>query len=107
MPHVIRRFALVAAAGAALSGCSSDPAFWDAVAMGLDEAAYDLAQENAGCYWAPPPGAPLAANQRICPGDYAYRDIQLPASYYRDRYRDDRRSHQGGSGHRSGGDRRR
>lgn len=94
----IRLTAFVAAA-LITSGCTTDPEFWNAVATGLDEAAYDIAQENAGCYWAPPPGVLGGANRRYCPGDYGYRDIgPLPASYYRDRYRDDRG--RSGGGHR-------
>jgi hypothetical protein len=93
-PRRLSRFVLLAAAGLSVAGCTSDPAFWNAVATGLDEAAADIAQENAGCYWAPPPGQPYGANQRYCPGDYGYRDVYpLPASYYRDRYRDDRGGH--------------
>jgi hypothetical protein len=96
MLNTVRRLALTAVAGLTLSGCSSDPAVWEAVAVGLNNAADEMAWENANCYWAPPPGAPLAANQRFCPGDYGYRDIQLPVSYYRDRYRDDRREQRRG-----------
>lgn len=98
------RLAAVAATALALTGCTTDPEFWDAVATGLDEAAYDIAQENAGCYWAPPPGVPGGANQRYCPGDYGYRDMYpLPASYYRDQYRDGRRDRN--DGHRDRDDR--
>ena len=103
------RLAALAAATLATAGCTTDPEFWDAVAAGLDEAAYDIAQENAGCYWAPPPGVPYGANQRYCPGDYGYRDVYpLPASYYRDQYRDSRRDDHGGRrdrdrDHRDGG----
>ncbi|MDI6625680.1 MAG: hypothetical protein QME55_13185 [Brevundimonas sp.] len=81
------RAAGIAAAAMAAAGCSSDPAFWEAVAMGLDQAAADLEYENAYCYWAPPPGLPYGANQRYCPGDYGYRDIYIPpdSSYWRRR----------------------
>lgn len=93
------RLVLLAAAGLLVSGCTSDPAFWEAVAVGLDEAAYDIARENAGCYWAPPAGIPTGS-QRYCPGDYGYRDMYpLPASYYRDQYRDGRREHRRDRGH--------
>ncbi|MBX9459835.1 MAG: hypothetical protein KL785_00315 [Brevundimonas sp.] len=51
------RAAAVAAAALAVAGCSSDPAFWEAVAVGLDEAAADLEYQNANCYWAPAGGA--------------------------------------------------
>lgn len=87
-----RRFraAAVAAAALAAAGCSSDPAFWEAVAVGLDHAAADLEYQNAWCYWAPPPGPPYGANQRYCPGDYGYRDVYIPpdSPYWR------RRGHQ-------------
>lgn len=81
------RAAGIAAAAMAAAGCSSDPAFWEAVAMGLDQAAADLEYENAWCYWAPPPGLPYGANQRYCPGDYGYRDIYIPpdSPYWRRR----------------------
>ena len=61
--------AAVAAAGLATSACGSDPAFWDAVAQGLDQAAADLEYQNANCYWAAPPGIPYGARQQYCPGD--------------------------------------
>lgn len=98
-----RRFraAAVAAAAIAATGCSSDPAMWEAVALGLEQAAADLEYQNARCYWAPPPGLPYGANQRYCPGDYGYRDIYIPpdSSYWRrrgdhdHRDRDRRRDH--------------
>lgn len=104
--RLMRLGALVAAA-LVTAGCTTDPEFWDAVATGLDEAAYDIAQENAGCYWAPPPGVPGGANQRYCPGDYGYRDIgPLPASYYRDPHRDGRRDDRVGRGDRGRDDNR-
>lgn len=76
------RILLVAATGLLASACSSDPAFWDAVAQGLDEAAADIEYENANCYW--------SATQRLCPGDYGYRDIYIPpeSSYWRERRHD-------------------
>ncbi len=96
-----RRAAVVTAAALAATGCSTDPEFWEAVAMGLDQAAADLEYQNAYCYWAPPPGLPYGANQRYCPGDYGYRDIYIPpdSPYWRrrgdhdrgDRHRDGRR----------------
>jgi len=46
----VKRTVAILLAGAGLSGCSSDPAFWDAVAQGLDQAAYDLANEPV-CNW--------------------------------------------------------
>lgn len=87
------RLGLIAGAVLATAGCSSDPALWEAIAMGLDEAAADLEYEDAGCYWATPPGLTVAVNQRYCPGDYGYRDFWIPpeSPYWRDRYRDHRR----------------
>ena len=84
---------LVATAALATGACSSDPAMWEAVALGLEQAAADLEYENAYCYWAPPPGIPYGANQRYCPGDYGYRDFYIPpeSPYWRDGYRDHRR----------------
>lgn len=66
---------------------------WEAMALGLEQAAVDLENENAYCYWATPPGLPYGANQRYCPGDHGYRDIYIPpeSPYWRDRYRDHRR----------------
>ncbi|MDP3801377.1 hypothetical protein [Brevundimonas sp.] len=37
-------------ASAGLAGCTSDPAFWDAVAQGLDQAAYEIASQPV-CSW--------------------------------------------------------
>ena len=86
--------AAITAAGVVTSACSSDPAFWDAMAQGLDQAAADLEYQNANCYWAPPPGLPYGANQRYCPGDYGYRDLYIPpqSPYWRER------RHGGGDG---------
>ena len=94
------RAAVIAAAAMMAAGCSSDPAFWEAVATGLDQAAADLEYENAYCYWAPPPGVPLGANQRYCPGDYGYRDFYIPpeSSYWRERHHGDRRGDHGRRG---------
>lgn len=87
-----RILALAAAAGLTQSACAGDPAFWDAVAMGLDQAAADMAWDNAHCYWAPPPGIPYGASQQYCPGSYGYRQ---PVVYvdrpHRDHRRDDDR----------------
>lgn len=46
----IRNAIIAGLATAGLGGCTSDPAFWDAVATGLDQAAYDLANEPV-CTW--------------------------------------------------------
>ena len=90
----------VMAAALGTSACSTDPEFWDAVAMGLDQAAADLEYENANCYWASPPGIPGGAVQKYCPGDYGYRDIYIPpeSPYWRrrDRERHDHDHDRGG-----------
>lgn len=80
------RMAIAVGAALAMAGCSTDPEFWDAVAMGLDQAAADLEYENAYCYWGTSPAAP-AVNQRYCPGDYGYRDLYIPpeSPYWRRR----------------------
>lgn len=85
------RVAAVAMAAMAAAGCSSDPAFWEAVAVGLDQAAADLEYENAYCYWGTSPAAPNV-QRRYCPGDYGYRDIYIPpeSPYWRRHYRGDR-----------------
>lgn len=93
----------VAATAMAAAGCSSDPAFWDAVALGLDQAAADLEYQNAHCYWAPPPGIPYGASQRYCPGDYGYlAPVYVgPPGRHGDRDRGDRRRRdKDGDGHR-------
>lgn len=95
----IRRIAMVAASGVALSGCTSDPAFWEAVALGLDQAAYELANQPVCSSYVNGYGvvqqycAPAWQNQPTYVIDYSrgggghYRD--------RDRYRDGDR-HRGG-----------
>lgn len=84
------RLAAVATTAALMtSACTSDPAFWDAVALGLDEVAADMAWETANCYWATPPGNPYGVAQQYCPGSYGY---QTPVTVYVDRpHRDHRR----------------
>lgn len=50
------RLAAVVGLGAgavALSACTTDPAFWEAVAMGLDDVAYELAYDQANCVMIP------------------------------------------------------
>ena len=44
------RIIAILMAGTVPGGCTSDPAFWSAVAEGLDQAAYDLATEPV-CTW--------------------------------------------------------
>jgi len=101
------RMGLIAAGALGSTACSSDPAFWEAVSVGLDQAAADLEHENAWCYWAPPPGLPQGVNQRYCPGDYGYRDIYIPpeSSYWRRGHREHRRDrdHDRDRDHRRGG----
>lgn len=46
--RIIVGAAAVIGAGA-LSACTTDPEFWDAVAMGLDQAAYDVANDPLNC----------------------------------------------------------
>jgi len=46
----IRNAIIAGLAAAGLGGCTSDPAFWDSVAQGLDQAAYELANEPV-CTW--------------------------------------------------------
>ncbi|WP_125256341.1 hypothetical protein [Brevundimonas fluminis] len=70
----MRRTALVlAAASLGLTACTTDPEVWNAIAMGLEQAAADLEWENRNCYWAPPPGIPYGAAQKYCPGDWGYQ----------------------------------
>lgn len=86
------RAAAVAAAAMAVTGCSSDPAMWEAFALGLEQAAEEIEYENVYCYRAPPRGLPNGVHQRYCPGDYGYRDIYIPpeSPYWR---RGDRHAH--------------
>ena len=50
----LKTAASAAAAGLGVSGCASDPAFREEVAMGLNATAAQLEAENRSCYWAPP-----------------------------------------------------
>lgn len=76
----MRRSVLVlAAASLGLSACTTDPEVWEAIAVGLDQAAADLEWENRNCYWAPPPGMPYGVVQKYCPGDWGY---QPPVTVY-------------------------
>lgn len=84
----LRIAAAVTTAALMTSACTSDPAFWNAVALGLDEVAADMAWENANCYWAPPPGNPYGVAQQYCPGSYGYR---TPVVYIDRPHRDHRR----------------
>lgn len=93
--RLIRRIAMVMAGGVALSGCTSDPAFWDAVAMGLDQAAYDLANQPICTTYVDRFGivqqhcAPAWQNQPqpyVIDSSYGHRHDR-----YRDRDRDRRR----------------
>jgi hypothetical protein len=91
----LRIVAAVTAVAMMTSACTSDPAFWDAMATGLELAAADMAWENANCYWAPPPGSPYGVAQQYCPGSYGYR---TPVVYIDRPHRDHRRGE-----HRRGG----
>jgi hypothetical protein len=88
-----KRNAIVAGVAAtfSLGGCTSDPAFWDAVAQGLDQAAYDLANEPV-CTWYTDRFGVL---QQSCVPAYAANapTYYVPTSQYRDRDRD--RDHDG------------
>ncbi|HWQ86188.1 hypothetical protein [Brevundimonas sp.] len=86
-------FIAVLTAGTVLGGCTSDPAFWNAVAEGLDQAAYDLAAQPV-CSWYTDRFGVL---QQSCVPAYAanaptYYD---PAPRYRDRDHRHRRSDDG------------
>lgn len=86
--------AAIAASAAAVSACSSDPAFWESVNAGLNQLNDELAWEAENCYWAPPPGLTVG-QQKYCPGDPGYRDFYIPpeSSYWRgkrDHHRRDR-----------------
>lgn len=103
----IRRVAMAAAGAVALSGCSSDPEFWEAVAAGLDQAAYDLANQPVCSTYVNSLGmvqqhcAPAWQNQPAYVIDYSRGGRDHYRS--RDHYRDDDR-HRGGR--RDGRDRR-
>ena len=93
-----RMIALLMAAPA-LAGCSSDPAFWDAVAEGLDQAAYDIATQPV-CTWYTDR---YGIVRQSCVPAYAVNSggYYPPGPRYRDH--DDRRDHDrrgdGGRGH--------
>ncbi|WP_332678484.1 hypothetical protein [Brevundimonas sp.] len=90
----------LAAAGVGLGGCTSDPAFWDAVATGLDQAAYDLANEPV-CTWYTDRFGVL---QQSCVPAYAVNaPTYYPVSQYGDQDRDrDRRDRGDRDGRRDG-----
>ena len=77
-----RMIALLMAAPV-LSGCTSDPAFWDAVAEGLDQAAYDLATQPV-CTWYTDR---FGVVRQSCVPAYAANSVTYhdPAPRYRDR----------------------
>jgi len=96
----LKRIVVVALAAAGLSGCTSDPAFWDAVAAGLDQAAYDIANEPV-CNWYTDRYGMVrqhcvpayAANTTV----YVTPDYRRDRDHRRDRDRDgDRRDHRRG-----------
>ncbi|HEV2081886.1 MAG TPA: hypothetical protein VGR32_05450 [Brevundimonas sp.] len=90
----MRRTALVlAAASLGLTACTTDPEVWNAIAMGLDQAAADMEWQNRNCHWAPPPGNRYGPLQQVCPGDWNYQPpVVYPTCAPRDRdcdgYRD-------------------
>lgn len=91
----LKRIAVVLFAGSALGGCTSDPAFWEAVAMGLDQAAYDLANEPV-CNWYT--GRDGIVRQHCVPAYAANAPVYVPdySRHGRDGHRDrgrDRRDH--------------
>lgn len=45
-----RKLLVAAGLGAGLSGCASDPEFWDNLAYGLDTLAYELENQPV-CHW--------------------------------------------------------
>lgn len=76
-------FATAAALG--VSGCASDPAFWEGVAMGLNATAAQLEAETRNCYWGPPRDQPLGTVRQWCPGDYGYSPVLPVTCLPRDR----------------------
>ncbi len=103
----LKTAASAAAAGLGVSGCASDPALREEVAMGLNATAAKLEAENRSCYWAPPRGQPRGPVRQWCPGDYGYiprytftcaprdRECDGYVDRRRDRDRDDRHRHRG------------
>lgn len=97
----IRNAIIAGLATVGLGGCTSDPAFWDAVATGLDQAAWELANEPV-CTWYTDRFGVL---QQSCVPAYAVNapTYYQPVTQYRDRDGDrDRRGrgdHDGRRGH--------
>ena len=78
-----RKIYVLLAAGVGLGGCTTDPAFWDSVALGLDQAAYELATE---CTWYTDRSGVLRSG---CPP--VYPTYVAPSNHHhhgRDRHRD-------------------
>ena len=89
----------ILAAGAGLGGCTSDPAFWDAVATGLDQAAYDLANEPV-CTWYTDR---FGVVQQHCVPAYAVNaPTYYPVAQYQDQDRDRGRRDRDRDGRRDG-----
>lgn len=63
--HRLRRIALVGAAGAGLSGCATDPAFWEAMALAAD----GVAASTASCYYR---YNGYGVSEYYCPPSYGY-----------------------------------
>jgi hypothetical protein len=73
--------------GAGLGGCTSDPAFWGAVAQGLDQAAYDIANEPV-CNWYTDRSG--VVRQSCAPAYASAPPGYVPDYSYRDPHRRDR-----------------
>lgn len=106
----IRNAIIAGLATVGLGGCTSDPAFWDAVAQGLDQAAYEMANEPV-CTWYTDR---FGMVQQSCVPAYTLNapnyvvttpTYYSPAPYYGDRDRDrdrdgrDRRDRRDGKPH--------
>ncbi|WP_332641078.1 hypothetical protein [Brevundimonas sp.] len=95
----IRSAIIAALATAGLGGCTSDPAFWDAVAQGLDQAAYEIANEPV-CTWYTDRFGIL---QQSCVPAYAVNaPTYYPVTNYRDEDRDRGRRDRDRDGRRDG-----
>lgn len=93
------RIIAILMAGTVLGGCTSDPAFWNAVAEGLDQAAYDLAAQPVCTWYTDRFGV---VRQSCAPAYVANAPTYYPpAPRYRDRDRDrrHRRDHDGRRDH--------
>lgn len=97
------RMIAVVLGAAGLGGCTSDPAFWDAVASGLDQAAYDLANQPVCTWYTDRFGV---VRQSCVPAYVANQPVYYdPGPRYRDRDDRDRRDRDRRDGGRRDGDR--